>query len=427
MAKFPWSVDETSPPVRKRRRLWRFIFRHFSDILIAFLILSFVAVVILPHMVVTVASGHVGVLWKRFNGPGFQCWCFVGRGTVLDPRELRQEGLHLIWPWDNIYSYDLRLQSTEETYNAISKDGVGLKATINMRFQLKNDSVAVLHKYVGPEYISSVLRPEIGSRARQVIAERTAEEAYRMRAQIEEDIKKVAMVTLGDDLNRLIQPDASEQLEPDQYSKMLRNSIKLFDTLVLTIELPDAVVGAINRKAEQFYQIEEYQYRIDKEVKESQRKQIEANGIAAFQKTVSEGISDSYLRWRGIEATLRLAESNNAKIVIIGSGKEGMPIILGNMDPPSSKPAEQPAGGDTTSKDKKPAVSSSTLPDKTDKSEDKSPSPFSLSDVEGSASRMLDKLRSIGTNATSLPEAGSKPSPEQARSKATPTTAPARQ
>jgi regulator of protease activity HflC (stomatin/prohibitin superfamily) len=420
MAKFPWSVDEAAPPPRKRFRLLRFIFRHLSDILITLLVLSFVAVVILPRMIVTVPSGQVGVLWKRFNGPGFQCWCFVGRGTVLDPRELRQEGLHLIWPWDNIYTYDLRLQSTEETYNAISRDGVGLKVTINMRFQLKNDSVAVLHKYVGPDYIKSVLRPEIGSRARQVVAERTAEEAYRMRAQIEEDIKKAAQVTLGDDLNRLIQPDASEQLEPDQYSKMLRNSIKLFDTLVLTIELPDTVVAAINRKAEQFYQIEEYQYRIDKEGKESQRKQIEANGIAAFQKTVSEGISDSYLRWRGIEATLRLAESNNAKIVIIGSGKEGMPIILGNMDTPPSKAADSPSGGGDTTKDKKPAAGTSQPPDKTGASDDKSSPAFSLSDVGGSANRMLDRLRSIGTNTTSAPEAGSQP---PARSE----TAPARQ
>jgi hypothetical protein len=195
---------------------------------------------------------------------------------------------------------------------------------------------------------------------------------------------------------------------------------------VLTIELPDTVVAAINRKAEQFYQIEEYQYRIDKEAKESQRKQIEANGIAAFQKTVSEGISDSYLRWRGIEATLRLAESNNAKIVIIGSGKEGMPIILGNMDAPASKPADPPSTGtDATPKDKKPATT--PLPDKTGKVDDKSSSAFSLSDIDGSASRMLDRLRLIGTNSTSAPEAGSKTPPGQTTPKATPEAAPARQ
>ena len=101
---------------------------------------------------------------------------------------------------------------------------------------------------------------------------------------------------------------------------------------MLSIELPPAIVAAINRQTEQFYQIQEYKFRVEREVEEAKRKQVEANGIAAFQKTVSKGISDSYLRWRGIEATLALAQSRNAKIVIIGSGKQGLPIILGNMD-----------------------------------------------------------------------------------------------
>ena len=103
---------------------------------------------------------------------------------------------------------------------------------------------------------------------------------------------------------------------------------------MLSIELPPAIVAAINRQTEQFYLIQEYRYRVEREAEESKRKQIEANGIAAFQKTVSQGISDSYLRWRGIEATLALAQSPNAKIVVIG-GKDGLPIILGNVDGPA--------------------------------------------------------------------------------------------
>ena len=63
-------------------------------------------------MVINVPSGQVGVLWKRFNGFDLYCVCWVGRGTVLDPRELREEGLHLVWPWDKLYLYDLRLQSS---------------------------------------------------------------------------------------------------------------------------------------------------------------------------------------------------------------------------------------------------------------------------------------------------------------------------
>src|SRR5262249_54388643 len=126
--------------------------------------------------------------------------------------------------------------------------------------------------------------------------------------------------------------DASEQSDREQFQRALQRSIRLLDTLVLSIELPAAIVTAINRQTEQYYQIQEFKYRAEREAEESKRKQIEANGIAAFQRTVSQGISDSYLRWRGIEATLALAQSSNTKIVIIGNGKDGLPIILGNVD-----------------------------------------------------------------------------------------------
>jgi hypothetical protein len=86
-------------------------------------------------------------------------------------------------------------------------------------------------------------------------------------------------------------------------------------------------VDAINRQTEQFCLIQEYKFRVEREAQESKRKQIEANGIAVFQQTVSKGISDSYLRWRGIDATLQLAQSPNAKVIVIGSGKDDPPII----------------------------------------------------------------------------------------------------
>src|SRR5262249_44920389 len=109
----------------------------------------------------------------------------------------------------------------------------------------------------------------------------------------------------------------------------------LYDILVTGIELPEAIVTAINRKIEQYYIAEEYKFRIEREKRESERKKIEAQGIRDFQQTVSQGISDSYLRWRGIEATLQLSQSTNAKTVIIGTGKDGLPVILGNGDAPA--------------------------------------------------------------------------------------------
>ena len=162
-------------------------------------------------MIITVPSGRVGVLWKRFNGVDLYCFCWVGRGTVLAPSELREEGLHLIWPWDQLFLYDLRLQSNTQTYNAISKDGVSVTAQISVRYQLLHNSVAVLHKFIGPDFLNSVVSPEIGSQARQVISQYTAQEVYTSREQIQKEIRENAQKSLGANLNKLVQPEAMEQ------------------------------------------------------------------------------------------------------------------------------------------------------------------------------------------------------------------------
>ena len=342
MASYPESLDDLPPPTR--RRWWRYVGRHLPGISVMMLIAALIIVVLWPYVVITVPSGKVGVLWKRFNGIDIYCWCWVGRGTVLDPRELREEGLHIIWPWDRLYLYDLRLQSSTQTYNAISKDGVNVRAQISVRYQLLHNSVAVLHKFIGPDYLNSVIAPEIGSQARQVISQYTAEQVYTLRETIQKQIRDDAQKSLSANLNKLVQPEAMEQPDPRHYNTFLQDAIQILDTLVLSIELPPEIVAAINRQTEQYYMIQEYKFRVEREAEESKRKQIEADGIAAFQKTVSKGISDSYLRWRGIEATLQLAQSPNTKIVIIGSGKDGLPIILGNVDAPAAGAAAAAAG-----------------------------------------------------------------------------------
>ncbi|MFY9684587.1 MAG: prohibitin family protein [Pseudolabrys sp.] len=357
MAYYLSSTDGVPPNARAFRRFLR---RHFPSLTIMLLAVMLVATFLFPFIVITVPSGQVGVLWKRFNSYDLYCWCFVGRGTIVDPRELRDEGLHVIWPWDKLFLYNLRLQSRTQTYNAISKDGVVVNAQINMRYQLLHNYVGVLHKFIGPNYLFSVVDPEIGSRAREVISQYTAQEVYTSREQIQEKIRQEAQKSLATHLNSLVQPEAMEQPDPKHYNDFLQNSIQIIDTLVLSIELPPAIVAAINRQTQQFYEIQEFKYRVEREAQESTRKQVEANGIAAFQRIVGQGISDSYLRWRGIEATLALAQSPNSKIVIIGSGKDGLPIILGNVDSP---PATQPKPEDGASAPgKSSAIPSVTLP-----------------------------------------------------------------
>ncbi len=324
MKPYPFSLDGLPPQTTKRSRWSRFVDRHLPRIVLYLMVATLLAVVLLPYIVVTVPSGYVGVLWKRF-----------GNGTVLDPRQLRGEGLRFLLPWNQLFLYDLRLQSITETYNAISGDGVSLSATMNVRFRLQRNAIPVLHQAVGPEYLNLLVKPGIGSLTREVMAEYTAEQVY-----------STARQEIQDKIRGLVESRLSEKMmehegEEESYRISLNDTVILFDTLVQGIELPQVVVGAINRKTEQYYISEEYVFRIQREKRESERKKIEAQGVRDFQQIVSQGISDSYLRWRGIEATLQLAQSTNSKVVIIGSAKDGLPIILGNLDTPPSSGAGQ--------------------------------------------------------------------------------------
>ena len=191
MAAYPESLGDL-PAVPVKRGWWRFIGRHLPSLSVVVLLSFLAATVLFPYVVITVPSGMVGVLWKRFNGYDLYCLCFVGRGTILDPRELRDEGLHIIWPWDKIYLYNLRLQSTAQTYNAISKDGVNVSVQVSIRYQLVHNYVAVLHKFIGPDYFASVINPEIGSHTREAISQYTAQEVYTSREAIEQKVQSSA-------------------------------------------------------------------------------------------------------------------------------------------------------------------------------------------------------------------------------------------
>src|SRR5207248_7306371 len=293
------------------------------------IVATLIGIVLAPYMLVTVPSGYVGVLWKRFGG-----------GTVLDPRRLKDEGMRITLPWNKVFLYDVRLQSATETYNAISRDGISLTASINIRFRLKRESVPQLHQSIGPGYVEALVGPEIGNRMREVIAEYTAEDVYSTkREEIQEKIRRRAEAMLGE---KMMEHGETEDYAP--YRIPLYAMLNLIDTLILGIELPSAVVTAINRKIEQYYISEEYKFRVAREIRESERKKIEAEGIREFQRIVSQGISDSYLRWRAIDATLQLSQSNNSKVVIIGSGKDGLPMILGNAARSPSPQPTSPAG-----------------------------------------------------------------------------------
>jgi regulator of protease activity HflC (stomatin/prohibitin superfamily) len=416
MIAYPWSRAEQLPP---QRRGWRsYVYRNLSALAVTVMVVLLIGFVLYPYMVITVPSGHVGVLWKRFTGPGIHCWCILPSGTVLNPTEIRNEGLTIIWPWDKLFIYDLRLQIAKEKYNAISKDGVSVTAEVTVQYQLNQKSAAVLHEFMGPQYLNTVLSPEVGTQTRLVISNYIAEDVYSSeREKIQNEIAKRTKDALSKHLDDVFQVSASEQENPGQFRNLTQQSIKVINVLVLGIELPSQIVAAINNKAEQFYRIQEYKYRAQREAEESERKQIEANGIAAFQKTVSQGISDSYLRWRGIEATLALAQSQNTKIIIVGGGKDGLPIILGNVDAvPPANPVRKP-GDDGAPSEKPqettPGQKSDTKPNPgppkaSPAAESKPSSPLDLSDLKDLLSRLTGTTGSPDADKPAHSGAGAK-------------------
>lgn len=281
---------------------WLHDYRH--ELVIFILISSVTFIFLLPFTYHTIPAGHVGVLWKRFGG-----------GTVTD--EVYPEGFRLTFPWDLFYVYDARLKTVEKDVQVMTSDGLQITLTLAWRYHLKSQTAGDLHKFVGPNFADTMIAPTVGARTRDIVALYQPEELY-----TEKRLK------IQDQILEAVQYDIKKSFE---YHGQDVEWMVIEDVLIKSIVLPPGVQEAIVRKNAAFHDMEAHTFRIQKEQKEAERKRIEALGIRNFQEIVSNGMSDSYLRWRGIEATLDLAKSPNAKVVVIGNAKNGLPLIL-NMD-----------------------------------------------------------------------------------------------
>ena len=313
---------------RRCARTGRWIYSYRHELVILLFIAAGAFVFFMPHIWYTIPAGHLGVLWKRFEG-----------GTVTD--QVFAEGTQLILPWDHLYVYDARLQQVQDEVQVLSSDGLQITLTLAWRFHLNPQTVPMLHKFVGPDYGATLVAPTVAARARDVIAVYRPDEVYTEdRLKIQSQILESVRYDLYNNFN----PTGNER-----YTWMIME-----DVLIKAIILPPGVQEAIVRKNAAFHEIDEFAFRVQKEEKEAERKRIEAVGIRNFQEIVSNGMSDSYLRWRGIEATLDLAKSPNAKVVVIGNNKNGLPLIL-NMD---SKEGVELSGAATAKPQPKPKAGS---------------------------------------------------------------------
>ncbi|SEH37964.1 prohibitin family protein [Magnetospirillum fulvum] len=281
-----------------------------SSIYIFSLLLVLGMILLAPSIFINVPAGHSGVLWLRFFG-----------GTVTD--RTFGEGVHAIFPWDEMYIYDARLQNNVRTYDTISSNGLTMQVEVAVRYRVNKDSLGLLHALVGPDYPEILVYPEIGSHVRELISRYTPEQLY-------------------SDARGFIQAELLERMVRQLGSSLVNQSFRgklvtVEDVLIRSVKLPEKVSEAIERKAEQYQAMLEYDFRIAREEKERERKKIEAEGIRTFQDIVARTITPEYLRLRGIEATIALSTSPNGKIIIIGGGKDGLPVILNTADtsPPS--------------------------------------------------------------------------------------------
>ncbi|MDG4720905.1 MULTISPECIES: SPFH domain-containing protein [Thalassospira] len=307
--------------------LQRLVARFQTRILIALFFIVLAMIALAPQIFITIPAGHVGVMWYRFLG-----------GTVVD--RTYGEGIQMIFPWDEMYVYDARLQNQARVYDTISSNGLSMEVDIAVRYRINREAAGMLHKLVGPDYAEVLVYPEIGSHARELISRYTPEQLYtETRAFIQAEI-----------LERMVNQLGSSLVNQSFQGRL----VTVEDVLIRSVTLPPRVADAIERKAEQYQAMLEYDFRIAREQKEKERKRIEAEGIREFQDIVAKTITEEYLRLRGIEATMSLATSKNSKTIIIG-GKDGLPVILNTADSPVAQ-----TGAETTDD------SADTLPSATD-------------------------------------------------------------
>jgi regulator of protease activity HflC (stomatin/prohibitin superfamily) len=310
--------------------------RHKYKIILRTLLGVFLLVLLGPLFLVRVPAGHVGAIWRPLFG---------GTDTV----GVLLEGVQIVLPVNVVTLYDTRLLVAHDTFDGVTADGLNVKLKITYRFRIHPSKVGLVHRTIGPNYKEKLIAPAIATVVRSEVSKFQVHDVYGpARNTIQE---RIFARVVDPKTHNLIEsradpepPEGSivlgrrhrsiaEQNKKDYYKPV----IELLDVLINNIELPARVATAIEKKQEQEQLKEEYVFRLERERMESMRKEIEADGIARFQQKVQAGISPNYLKWRGIEATLSLATSENAKTVIIG-GKDGMPLILNTDEATATRP-----------------------------------------------------------------------------------------
>ena len=258
--------------------------------------------------------GFLGILTVLFSSrlfytipQGFEGYIFYTFGNGLDKENVKGQGFHLKFPWDNLIKYDVRIQENMSTMEVLAENGLTIAMELSYRYNPMPAKAGFIEENIGSNYHDKIIIPEIRSVSREVIGEYLPEELYSTKREtIEDEIFEKTFISLE------------------------KKFINLDAVLIRDVTLPQTLQDAIEKKLKQEQEALEYDFRIEKAEKEALRLEIEARGKAKANDILNASLTTNVLKDKGIEATIKLSESNNSKVVVVGSGDDGLPLILGN-------------------------------------------------------------------------------------------------
>jgi len=257
-------------------------------------VLIVVVLLFSSSMFVTIQPGEAGVIFRKFSGG-------------LDKENIYSQGFQVIAPWNKMIVYEVREQQNEETMDVLDKNGLSINVDVSVRFNPIFSKIGDLHETFGLDYKTRLVGPEVRSAVRKVMGRYSAEEIYSTKRK-----------------------EVENSIEEETENRLKNNDILMTALLIRSINLPDKIKLAIENKLQQEQEALAYRFKLEKETSEAERKRIAAEGEAAANKIINSSLTPSLLKMRGIEATIELSKSPNAKTIVIGSSKDGLPLILGN-------------------------------------------------------------------------------------------------
>ncbi|MGM3306088.1 prohibitin family protein [Anabaena sp. WFMT] len=264
---------------------------------ITILIGSIALLASISRLLVIVPPGNVGIV--NFFGK-------VSDNTL-------DSGVHLVNPFAKVLNFSTRLKDIKENIDTTSQEGLSLNLDVSLQYRLDPQKAAIVYTTIGTDEKELIIS-RFRSTVRAITANYPASAIYSTQRQ--EIVQKI-----------------DQQLTP----QITNLGFIVDQALLRNIKMPDTLQTAIQEKLKAEQQNEQMKFVLEKERQEAERKRIEAKGVADSQKIISGGLTNQVLQLRAIEATEKLAQSNNSKIVVLGSEKGGMPILI-QPDSGTTKP-----------------------------------------------------------------------------------------